>query len=180
MKADSSSMIRATILRTVTSYKWQVTSGRTKLPTLALLAIRFLPPMLVTCHLSLIRGPSVLANQWHKLAGAMLFDLIASFRLDHAHQTLRLARFANRNHQAASDLQLRDQSIGHARSAGRDQNSLVRRMRAPTERAVKSLDRRIVDPKFANAGLRLARKFADAFNRVNLRARRKPAFANLG
>src|SRR5712692_6634075 len=116
----------------------------------------------------LIRGPTVLANQWHKLAGAMFFDLIAGFRLDHAHQTLRLARFANRNYQTTTDLQLRDQGIGHAWSTSRDQNSIVRCMCVPAERAVKSLDRRIVDPKFAYAGLRFARQLADALNRVNL------------
>src|SRR5258708_14098798 len=116
----------------------------------------------------LLTLPSVLANQWHKLARAMFFDPGAGFRLDHAHQTLRLAGFADRNYQTATNLQLRDQRFGNFRPTCVTQNSIIRTVSAPAERTVKSLDRRIVNPEGANAGLRFARQLADPFYRLSL------------
>src|SRR5258707_14967300 len=124
---------------------------------------------LLSTAVCLLPLPPVLTNQWHKLARAVFFDLSPSFRLDHAHQTLRLARFADRNYQTTANLQLRDQRFGNLRPTCCYQNSIIWPVSAPAERTVKSLDRRIVNPEGANAGLRFARQLADAFYRVNLR-----------
>ena len=93
----------------------------------------------------------MLTNQRYKLAGAVFFDLMCRFRLDHSHQFLRFAGFANRNHQTAADFQLRDQWIRNPWPTGRDQDSVIGPVRIPSQRAIESLDRGIIDSQFAES-----------------------------
>ncbi len=100
----------------------------------------------------------------------MFFVLLSCFRFYYPDESLRFASLANWNHEPATDFQLRDKRIGNSWSAGRDQDRLVWAMCAPTQRAVKSFDRRIVNTKLADAALRFSCEFADAFDGIYLRS----------
>src|SRR5207245_6167073 len=121
--------------------------------------------LLVTCHLSLvtlslIQGPAMLANQRHKLARSVFFDLVSTFGFDRADQLLRFFCFSNRNDQTTAGSQLRYQGLWYARSAGGDQNSIVGSVGIPAERPVKCFDRRVVDSQLAQAPLCFACQLA--------------------
>src|SRR5215472_1852979 len=110
----------------------------------------------------------MLTNQRYELTTAVLLDLLTGLTLNHPHQLLRLA-LADRNHQAPAEFQLRDQWFGDARTTGSYQDCFVRTVSAPTQGSVKRLHRGVVDTQLANARLRFARQFAQAFDSVNLR-----------
>src|SRR5207244_1357112 len=113
----------------------------------------------------------MLTDEGHKLTTAMLFDLLTGLSINHADKFLRLASLADRDDQATAHFQLRHQRIANAWSACGYQNCIVRTMRAPPERPIECLDRRVVNPEFAYPSLRFACEFADAFNRINLRSK---------
>src|SRR4051812_15001505 len=119
---------------------------------------------------SLCLLPSMLANERYELAIPVVFILLSVFGLDHSDQFLRFARLTDWNHQATTNFQLRHQWTGNSRPAGGNENRLVRTMCAPAQRAIESLNRRIVNTKFAYAPLSFSRKFADTFNGVDLRS----------
>src|ERR1700730_3558371 len=100
----------------------------------------------------------------------MFLHFMAALGLDYTDQLLRLGRLATRNHKASARLQLRNQGIWNARAAGCSQNSIVWTICSPSQRPVKGFNCGVVDSKFANPTLRLAREFADTFNRINLRS----------
>jgi len=70
---------------------------------------------------------------------------MGAFTLDDADEFLRLTRFANGNHQTASDFQLARSRIGECVATGRYQDPIIGAVSAPTERAIKSLNRSVVD-----------------------------------
>ena len=82
---------------------------------------------------------------------------MGTFRLDDTDEFLRLTRFANWNHQTASDFQLRDQRIGNAWPTGRYQDPIIGAVSAPTERAIKSFNRSVVDSEVSDPSLRFTR-----------------------
>src|SRR5260370_4710878 len=100
--------------------------------------------------LSTVLLPSVLANQRNELAGAVLFSLGAALSLDYAQQLLRFGCCSNRNHQTTASFQLRNQWIWNLWSSRRHQNSIVRGVPAPTERAVEGFNCRVVNSELAH------------------------------
>src|SRR5690349_8630636 len=98
----------------------------------------------------------------------MIFFLSTLLRFYYSNQTLTLTRFSDRHDQPATDLQLRNQRLRNRWTTSSNKDSIVRRVCRPTERAVKTLHRRVVDPELANARLGPACEIADSFDRINL------------
>ena len=88
-------------------------------------------------------------------ARSVIFVLDSAFGLDDADEVLRVASLAHRDDKTPAFLQLSDQRFGHIRATGCDQNSIVRRVRAPAQRAVETFYSRVVDSKATYARLRL-------------------------
>jgi hypothetical protein len=55
----------------------------------------------------------MLPDQWNKGAGSMILLLETGFSLNDSNQALRLARFAYRHHEAATNFQLRNEWPGN-------------------------------------------------------------------
>ena len=106
----------------------------------------------------------MLAHQRHECASTMLLFLVALFRLDNANKSLRFARRSYRNHQSPANLQLRDQRLRNVWSARRDEDRVVGRVRTPTECAVKTLYRGVVDVQLSDPRLRFAREIGNPFD----------------
>jgi hypothetical protein len=98
----------------------------------------------------------------------VFFSLVPALSLNDADKFLGLARFANGNHQTAADFQLRDQRFRDSRPARRNQNSIVRTVGTPSERAVKGFYRSVIYSEFANPRLCFTRQVANPLDRINL------------
>src|SRR6185369_9031501 len=109
---------------------------------------------LLSCFLPsascLLHCPSMLSNQWHKCTRSVLFAFVSRFSFDHPHQALTLASFADWNYEPPTERELRNQRLRNYRSAGRDENCVIRRVRFPTQRPIERLDRRVVNTECAN------------------------------
>src|SRR5262249_51829333 len=101
----------------------------------------------------LILLPTMLPNQRDELARSKFFNFPRRFGLGYSDQSLRFARFADRDDQAAANAELCNQWIRNLWSTGGHQDCIVWRVRVPSECAVKSLYRGVVDSQFANPRL---------------------------
>src|SRR4051812_14995360 len=94
----------------------------------------------------------------------MIFADDAAFGADDANERL-LFGVTDGNHQASADGQLLDERLRNLRAAGGDEDTVIRRVLAPADGAVKPLYRRVVTTEPADVRLRRARQVAQSFER---------------
>src|ERR1700755_281325 len=99
----------------------------------------------------------------------MIFFFRSALGLDDANQSLTLTRLTDWNYEPPVHFELRNQRVRNSWTTGSNENRVVRCVRGPTERAVKTLHCCVVDSELSNSRLSFAREFADAFDRINLR-----------
>src|SRR6185369_10494967 len=99
----------------------------------------------------------------------MIFFFRSAIGFDDANQSLTLTRLAHRHDETPSEFELRKQWIRNCWTTGSNEDGVVRSVCGPTECAVKTFHRGVVDSELANSRLGFAREVTDTFNRVNLR-----------
>ena len=104
------------------------------------------PKRRLTAFVSL--PPSMLADQWYKLARAMFLNLMSALSFDYANQALAGACLANRNHQPSAYFQLRHQGFRERGPTRSYKDSVIRSMGLPAQRPIESFHSRVVNSQF--------------------------------
>ncbi len=117
----------------------------------------------------LVRRPAVLPDQRHEthVAEFARFEAVLAAARD-LHQALAGGRLADRHHQAATDLQLAPQHIGHRGRAGGGEDRIVRRVLRPSAAAVASAKLDVRATQRGETPARLFRQRLVALDRIDL------------
>ena len=114
-------------------------------------------------------GPAFLAEQRNEAHVGEVFAPVVVFGdAGDAHQFLRARIAADRDHQAAADLELRAQRFRNLRPAGRHHDGVIGRMIGPAARAVAVQHVHIVVALLGERRGRFFRQLPDALDRVDL------------